>query len=53
VPFRWSEATASELGQVGRPVTFYAYPSADHLFEGAEFKQAIKRDTAFFRKLMK
>jgi dienelactone hydrolase len=49
VPFQWSEATAAALADQGHPATFHAYPSPDHLFEGAEFNQAIERDISFFR----
>ena len=53
VPFIWSESTAGELARTGHPVTFYVYPSADHLFEGRDFNQAVNRDTAVFRQLIK
>ena len=51
VPFAWSEIAAGKLAGTGHPVTFYVYPSAEHLFEGADFKQAINRDAALFRQL--
>ena len=52
VPHQWSETVARELATLGHPVTFYSYPAADHLFEGAEFQQALDRDTALFLRLM-
>jgi dienelactone hydrolase len=49
VPFHWSADIANELAKFGQPVTLHSYPSANHLFEGAELKLAIERDVAFFR----
>jgi dipeptidyl aminopeptidase/acylaminoacyl peptidase len=48
VPFAWSEATYDKLQGLGRPVTLYVYPTADHLFAEPELRQAIERDSEFF-----
>jgi acetyl esterase/lipase len=44
---------AARLAELGHPSTLYAYPSKDHLFTHTEFKQAVARDTEFFRNLIR
>lgn len=50
--FVWSSRIAQELYRLGKPYVFYAYPGADHFFEGADRLRAVERDAAFFRGLM-
>ena len=51
--YKWSERLAKELLMHGKSYAFHSYPGEDHLFSGPMLEQAVDRDAAFFRELMK
>lgn len=51
--YKWSERLAKELVVHGKSYAFHSYPGEDHLFSGPMLQQAVDRDAAFFRELMK
>ena len=51
--YKWSERLAKELFMRGKMYAFHSYPGDDHFFTGAVLEQAVSRDAAFFRDLLK
>jgi dipeptidyl aminopeptidase/acylaminoacyl peptidase len=51
--YKWSERLAKELLMHGKSYAFHSYPGEDHFFTGAMLEQAVERDVAFFRNLVK
>ncbi len=49
VPKMWSDEFAELFKNIGKPVTYYVYPGADHNLSGA-WDTVVSRDIAFFQK---
>lgn len=52
-PYHWSERLAKELYLLGRTYRFYSYPGTDHFFQGETLGEAVDRDVAYFRSLIR
>ena len=52
-PYHWSERLARELYLLGHPYRFYSYPGTDHFFQGETLGEAVDRDVAYFRSLIR
>ena len=51
--YHWSERLAKELYLLGHPYRFYSYPGADHFFQAETLSEAVDRDVAYFRSLIR
>lgn len=49
VPLRWSNQLVEKLKDLGKEVTYYVYPGADHNLAGS-WNIVVERDVAFFKK---
>ena len=52
-PYHWSERLAKELYLLGHPYRFHSYPGTDHFFQGETLGEAVDRDVAYFRSLIR
>jgi dipeptidyl aminopeptidase/acylaminoacyl peptidase len=52
VPYSWGQQLYNILKNSGKNVTFYSYPNDNHDIAG-HWSQALSRDVAFFRSLIK
>ncbi len=52
-PYHWSERLAKELYLLGHPYRFHSYSGPDHFFQGETLTEAVERDVAYFRSLIR
>lgn len=49
VPVAWSDSLNTKLEELGKEITYYRYPGADHNLAGA-WETVVRRDIAFFQR---
>ena len=50
--YDWTRSLAAELARLRKPYQFHSYAGDDHMFAGAQFEAAVRRDVAFFSRHM-